>query len=117
MTVNDFLNDATAPVVGMDQDGSVFFLNDAFEAAYGWTKEDLLGKSMTAIIPANMRDVHQIGFSRFLQTGTPTLMGKPLHLPILRKDGRILSAVHLIIADKIDDRWRFVAKITLERPA
>ncbi len=114
MTVKSFLNEVEAPVVGMDQDGSVFFINAAFEAAYGWTKQDLLGKSMTAIIPPNMRDVHQIGFSRFLQTETPTLMGKPLRLPILCKDGRILSASHLIIADKIDGRWSFVAKITLE---
>lgn len=115
MTVKDFLADEIAPIVGMDQDGSVFFINAAFEAAYGWTKEDLLGKSLTAIIPPNMRDVHQIGFSRFLQSGTPTLLGKPLQLPILCKDGRILSAEHLIIADKIDGRWSFAAKITLER--
>lgn len=111
------LNDRTVPVVGMDQEGLITFLNDAFENSYGWTSQDAVGKQLASvIIPPYMRDAHRIGFSRFLTTGQPTLLGKPLKLPIQCKDGRILNVEHIIFAEKEGERWRFAARI-LPTPA
>ncbi len=59
-----------------------------------------------------MRDAHNFGFSRFLTTEAPRILGKRLSLPTLCKNGEIKNAEHFIIGEKKDDRWQFAATIT-----
>lgn len=100
----------------MDEEGRIFFINEAFEREYGWNRADVLGQPITVIIPPKMRDVHHIGFSRFLKTENATLLEKPLNLPVLCKDGRILDAEHFLCAEKTDGKWRFAATIRVRHP-
>lgn len=106
------VNDAKAPVIGMDQEGLITFVNGAFEKAYGWTSAEAVGRQLVnLIIPSYMRDAHRIGFARFLTTGRPTLLGKPLKIPIQCRDGRVLQVEHVLYAQKDGERWRFAARI------
>jgi len=89
-----------------------FHVNSAFEAAYGWEEEELLGKVITIIMPPHMRDAHNFGFSRFLTTEVSKIQGKPLPLPVNCKDGTIKNAEHFIVGEKKDGKWRFAATIT-----
>ncbi len=113
--VDGILALASVPVVAIDQESIFTFINDVFEKEYGWKSSELIGKPVTEIMPAHMRNAHMIGFSRFLTTESPELLGKPLSLEVLYKDGRIKKANHFILADKKDGRWRFAAII--ESPA
>lgn len=114
-TFQELLQERAAPVIAMDQEGLVIFLNESFEKEYGWRKGDLLGRQLVnAIIPSEMQDAHRIGFSRFLSTQSPTLLNRPLKLPIVCKDGRIRNVEHLIVAEQRDGRWMFAARITPE---
>lgn len=99
------------PAVMIDHNSLFVRVNKAFESVYGWTEKDLLGKSVTEIIPAYLRDAHMIGFSRFLVTEEVTLMGKYLPLEILYKDGTIRDAMHYIIGNKKSGEWQFAATI------
>lgn len=99
------------PVVAIDQESIFTFINESFEKVYGWNKEDLIGKPVTEIMPAHMRNAHYVGFSRFLTTESSNLLGKPLTLPVLYKNGTEKLSVHYILADKKDGRWRFGAII------
>lgn len=101
------------PVVAIDDRGLFFYVNKCFEQTYGWSEEDLLGKMVTTIMPPHMRDAHNIGLSRFLTTEKSTLMHKPLDLPVTCKDGATLSAEHYIVGEKIEGKWKFAAKISL----
>jgi PAS domain S-box-containing protein len=116
-SVEEILGEEDIPAVGIDETGLFFHVNNAFEGAYGWTRAELLGKSVTTIIPPAMRELHHIGFSRFLSTETSTLAGRPLPLPILCKDGRVLDAEHFILAEKKDGQWRLAATINEKRTA
>lgn len=111
-TIDDLLQENNIPVVVLDDQGRITFINEVFEREYGWKKDELLGQSVGSIIPASMRQAHHVGFSRFLTTGTPTLLGKPLQLPILFKNGQQKNAEHCIIAEKQDGKWRFAATIS-----
>ena len=91
--------------------GFIVNINTAFETAYGYTKTDLVGKPLSIIIPENLRHAHDIGFSRFLKTEKPTLLGQPLQLTIQNAAGAVLMAEHNIYAEKIDNEWVFVASI------
>jgi len=112
-TVEEILQTTDRPIVAADSYGLITKINEAFTQAYGWTAEDLLGKSLTTIMPPKFREAHQFGFSRFLATEKARLAGKPLPLAVLFKDGTVKDAEHFILADKPDDKWRFAATITL----
>jgi PAS domain S-box-containing protein len=112
-TVEEILQLTDRPTVAADSNGIITKINDSFTQAYGWTSKDLLGKSLTTIMPAKFREAHQFGFSRFLATEKARLAGKPLPLAVLFKDGTERNAEHFILADKQGDHWRFAATITL----
>lgn len=99
------------PVVAIDQESIFTFVNQAFEEEYGWTEDELIGKPVTIIMPDHMRSGHNVGFSRFLTTETSVLLGKPLPLKVLYKDGTVKLSNHFILGEKTDGRWRFGAII------
>ena len=114
-TYKDLMQMQDEPVVAIDDRGLFFYANKSFELAYGWSEQDLLGKMVTTIMPPHMRDAHNIGLSRFLTTEKSTLMYKPLDLPVTCKDGTTLSALHFIVGEKIDGKWKFAARISLNK--
>lgn len=99
------------PVVCIDEHGLFTLANKAFEKTYGWTEADLLNQPVTTIMPPAFRDAHTVGFSRYLATEQATLLGKPLPLAILYKDGHVAEAEHFILGEKKDNAWRFAATI------
>lgn len=111
-TVDDILQEKKLPAVAIDEHGLFFFVNKAFEKQYGWLEEDLIGKVITVIMPAHMRDAHNFGFSRFLTTEVSKIQGKPLPLPVHSKDGTIVDAEHFIVGEKKNGKWRFAATIS-----
>ncbi|BCA97014.1 hypothetical protein TUM19329_33750 [Legionella antarctica] len=78
---------------------------------YGWEKHSLVGNPLFMIIPEAFHTAHDIGFSRFLKTEKPTLLGKPLALSICHASGGSLSAEHTIYAEKKEGKWAFGALI------
>lgn len=111
-TYTDILKEKTVPAVAIDQNSLFTMVNKIFEKTYGWSAKELLGRSVTEIIPPYLRDAHQIGFSRFLTTEQATLLGQRLPLGILYKDGTVRDAEHFIVGEKKYGRWRFAATIT-----
>lgn len=110
-TYKEIISLTDTPVVEINQEGIFTFINDAFTTEYGWTSDDLIGKSVVEIMPKHMRSAHNVGFSRFLTTESSVLLGKPLPLTIVYKDGREMISNHIIVGEKQDDRWSFCAII------
>lgn len=111
-SVQEILEEKRLPAVAIDENGLFFHINSAFEEEYGWSKNDLIGKVITQIIPPHMRDAHNFGFSRFLTTEVSKIQGKHLPLPIICKNGTIKDADHFIVGEKMNGKWRFAATIT-----
>lgn len=99
------------PAVAIDYNGLFIMVNKAFETEYGWTKGDLVGQSITTIIPPYLRDAHLIGISRFLVTEKATLLGQPLPLKVLYKDNQVRDAEHFIVGQKQAKGWHFAATV------
>ena len=113
MTIEEMKNATDMPVILAEQDGFITFINKAFESAYGWTANDLVGKPLTTIIAKKLRDAHQIGFSRFLTTAKSAILNQKLKLMMVTKDGKELETEHFIVAEKQSGRWVFGATISL----
>lgn len=111
LTIATIRQKTDVPIVVADHQGMIVEVNEQFTTVLGWKPEDLAGKTLTIIIPKNMRDAHNLGFSRFLTTGKPKLLNQPLDLKAVAKDGRELDVELLIVAEQQDAQWMFAATI------
>ena len=109
--------ETSLPAVVVDHQGLITLVNPRFEEIFGWQRSEIVGRPLAIIIPKSLRDAHHLGFARFLMTGTPTLLGRPITLPAVAKDGRIFDAEHVILAEEREGRWVFAATIRpLDQP-
>jgi PAS domain S-box-containing protein len=80
----------TAIVVG-DREGIVRLWNAGAQTMFGWTAEEVLGKSMDMIIPEKHRPRHWEGYDRVMASGVTKYGRNLLAVPALTKDGRRIS--------------------------
>jgi PAS domain S-box-containing protein len=99
-----------AALIVMDEAGKVAEWNPRAEAMFGWRREAAIGRELGAlIVPERMREAHNLGFRRFLQTGHGTLLNQRLELTALRRDGGEFQ-VEVTISETADNgRRRFTA--------
>ncbi len=79
----------TAPdaIVTVDADSIILSVNPATEKIFGWTADEMLGKSLTMLMPERMRERHRAGMSRYLQSGKRKLDWRSVALPGVKKNG------------------------------
>ncbi len=105
------LRQQEAPVVVVDRNGFIDYVNQAFEQAFGWSAAEIRGQALTLIIPEHLHDAHHLGFSRFLETGRGSLLRRPLGLRARDRQGREFEAEHYIVAERQNGGWVFGALI------
>lgn len=74
-------------VVIAEGDGRIVFWNASARRMFFYEEAEIIGRSLTAIMPERYRDAHQRGIERVVRTGQTTLSGRPIELHGLRKDG------------------------------
>ncbi len=78
---------ASDAIVLANHRGEILSWNKAAQAMFHYTEEEVLGKPLTLIMPERYRAAHERGLQRVLATGRSTVIGKPVELSGLRKDG------------------------------
>ncbi len=106
-----WLEDNSVPVIVTDDSGNIIRVNSLFEQAFTWDGADLKGQPVSSIIPPNLRDAHNMGFSRYLLSKKATLLNMPLDLEILKGSGEVVLARHYIVAVEDGDDVLFAARI------
>ena len=106
------------PFVRADAAGNIVEFNHRFTDVYGWRDGDLIGGSISAILPPSFREFHHAGFSRFQLTESSKVVGHPLKLATICRNGSEIQSEHYIVAEKYDDgSWSFAATLRpLEGP-
>ncbi|QDP71469.1 PAS domain S-box protein [Legionella israelensis] len=110
-TISEVIAQENIPAITIDEEGIITQINETFQKTYGWEKQSLVGQPLFIIIPEEFHTAHDIGFSRFLKTEKPTLLGKPLTLSIRHAAGGTMSAEHTIYAEKKEGKWTFGALV------
>jgi PAS domain S-box-containing protein len=83
------INAAADAIISLDEHGLVCEFNAAAEQMFGFTKAELLGKSLTPIMPPHLREAHTAGLQRYLMTGQRQLPHwHNVELPGYTRDGR-----------------------------
>ena len=74
--------------VGMDSRGKVADWNAMASATFGWSREEVLGKTLSEmIIPERYRADHEKGLCRFLGTRTGPVLNRRIEIAGLHRDG------------------------------
>jgi PAS domain S-box-containing protein len=83
-------------VLVVDGQGTITFANEAVEALLGWAPADLRRQPVITIIPERLRSAHRVGFGRFTASGEGRIIGRPVRLPALHRDGREVDVELLV---------------------
>ncbi|MGZ2433106.1 diguanylate cyclase domain-containing protein [Rhizobium redzepovicii] len=74
-------------LISVDSHGDIEFVNRSACLLFGYTKEEMLGRPITIIVPERMRSAHMAGLARAASGETPNLGGKSVEVPAVKKDG------------------------------
>jgi len=92
----------------IDQQGLVQEWNATAANIFGWTKAEVLGKSLTdLIIPDRFREAHNRGIAHFLKTSEGPVLNRRIELPALRRDGQEIPIELTISAVSQGGRMEF----------
>jgi PAS domain S-box-containing protein len=78
---------ASDAVISADETGTITFANSSTMRIFGYSPLELVGKSLTMLMPESVRHAHANGFRRFLSTGQKQLNWRGAELVGLRKNG------------------------------
>lgn len=78
---------ATDSIVLADHTGHILSWNRAAAQLFGYTDEEVRGKSLSILMPSRHRAAHERGLARVRDTGQSRLIGRLVELEGLRKDG------------------------------
>lgn len=78
---------ASTPVVAADDANRIIAVSRSLAELVGWDAADLVGRRVVTLVPPRFREAHVAGFSRHLSTGEAHVIGVPIDLPILARDG------------------------------
>ena len=83
---------ASDAVVSIDDSGAIILANPATKRIFGYGPEELIGKSLTVLMPGAMRKLHETGLKRYLETGTRHLNWQGTEVTAMRANGEEFPA-------------------------
>ncbi len=81
------IDSAQDAIVCINEMGIIYIWNKLAEKIFGYSKSDVIGQSVTIIIPEKYKPLHQNGFNRFLKTGKGKIIGKTIDVLGMTKAG------------------------------
>jgi PAS domain S-box-containing protein len=97
-------------VITADDQGRVITWNPAAERIFGYSKDEVIGGSLTILMPERFRDLHDRGMQRVVDTGETRVIGRPVLLTGLHKDGTEFP-IELSLATWLTEGTRFFSGI------
>jgi PAS domain S-box-containing protein len=82
---------ASDAIITIDDNSIIHFANRATEEIFGYSRDELIGHSLTMLMPDYLRHVHRSALQRYLTSGERHISWNGVELPGLHKDGRHLS--------------------------
>ncbi|MBL7738423.1 MAG: PAS domain S-box protein [Chitinophagaceae bacterium] len=89
-------------VIVIDSKSRIVKWNKEAEALFGWTGNEVIGRSLTdTIVPPEYREAHKRGVQHFLHSGESRIIGQTVEVVAMKKNGEIfdialrLAHIHL----------------------
>ncbi len=98
---------ATDVIVTMDQNSTILFVNSAVARVFGYSSSELVGRKITALMPEPLRQRHEEGMRRYLETGVKLLSWDAVSFSGLHKSGREISLEISFAESRVGERRLF----------
>ncbi|NMG67204.1 EAL domain-containing protein [Azoarcus indigens] len=103
------LEQAIDAVVVIDEHNRVVFFNAAAERLWGWGNREVIGRSVTMLVPADIQPRHDELIERNRRTNESHIVGSSRKVRLERKDGRALWATLSLSRITVDRRVMYTA--------
>ena len=94
-------------ILTIDERSTILSANPAAERMFAYAPEELVGQSLTVLIPERLRAAHRAGIARYLQTRRRNIPWTGIQLPGLTKDGREVP-LEISFGEFVDDTGRHI---------
>ena len=78
---------ASDAIITINQESEILFANISAETIFGYTVDEMIGQSLTMLMPDYLRHLHSEGVQRYTSTGRRHFSWKGMELPGLHKSG------------------------------
>ena len=97
-------------IITINSKGEIIEWNPAAEQTFGYTREEILGSTMSeTIVPQHMRQAHENGMNRYLDTQVSHILGQRIEISALHRDGHEFPVELAITPLMLDDEQIFTA--------
>lgn len=83
------IDSSPVAMVMVDQQGSIQFVNKETERLFGYSRDQIIGRAIEVLIPAQSHFVHENKRAEYIQNPVPKQMGMGRQLTAVRRDGSI----------------------------
>lgn len=97
MIYQQIIENSQDAILFADRDGIIELWNSGAEAIFGYTKDEVQGKSLDLIVPEKLRQRHWEGYHTVMKTGKSRYGKELLKVPAIRKDGTSISVEFTIM--------------------
>jgi PAS domain S-box-containing protein len=102
------VDSALDAVVSMDTDGFIIGWNPQAETTFGWSAEQVVGRSLVeTIVPHAHRAAHSEGLRRWHETGEGPVLNSRIEIQALRRDGRMIPVELSIVPVAVGEETVF----------
>lgn len=74
-------------IVVVDSKSTIQMVNGELLSIFGYAENELIGKKVSVLMPAKLRDKHETGMHSYLGGGRPRMLGRRVELEGIRKSG------------------------------
>ncbi|GLI35160.1 two-component system sensor histidine kinase NtrB [Desulforhabdus amnigena] len=107
----DILESVTDAVITIDEDHKVLLCNKAAEKMFGYKCSEIVGQDVSPLIPNPHQAIHREYVERYIETGTPRVIGKFRECFGLHKEGRSFPVEISYSVSRTEGRLYFTAVI------
>jgi PAS domain S-box-containing protein len=79
---------ASDAIILIDENSTMLFVNPAAERIFGYGASEMLGHSLTMLMPERLREQHDIGIKRYISTGNKNIPWTGIELVGQHKSGK-----------------------------
>lgn len=102
---------AVDAIISADGSGDILFWNMSAQKIFGYAEDEIIGRSLSLLMPERYREDHQKGIERVMATGESKYFGRFTEMHGLRKDGSEFPLELSVAMWKVDKEIYFSAII------
>jgi len=105
--ISTVLNNIADGIITIDEAGNIVSFTPAATNIFGYTEEEVEGKSVTLLMPESYKKNHIKGLQRHLKDGSKTIIGSRVEIEGKRKNGEVFPLELSINEMKVGDQILF----------